>query len=313
MMIPDPGRPLTGPKFHAAWGLRRLGLPACWQQVFTGAGVRIGHLDTGVDGSHPALSGRIAGVMEYDLDGFPIPGASPHDTGSHGTHTAGIICGGTCDRLAIGAAPDARLYSAAVIEGGKCLVRLLAGLDWMLDCQVQVVCISFGLTGYNPLFEIALSRMRRAGILVIAPVGNRGSGHSRSPANYSGVLAVGAASAQDRVAHFSGSQLFRRTDDCLKPNLVAPGVGIPSAQPGGRLQTQSGTSMAAALVAGVAALLYQAKAGATAAEVGQALLSACTPLPDSSPRRCGSGLVNPQKALEALTSSSRSYSGWQPT
>ena len=274
--------------------------------------MRVGHLDTGVDGSHPALRGRVAAFMEFDHDGFPVTQADPKDSGSHGTHTAGVICGGEEDHLSIGVAPEAELCSGMVIEGGKSLVRVLAGLDWMFDCQVRVLCLSLGIPIYNPLFEIVLSRLKRAGVLVVAPAGNRGSGRSCSPANYPGVIAVGATGSSDSVARFSGSQQFKRAADFVKPNLVAPGVDILSAKPGGGLQTRSGTSMAAAHVAGVAALLVQARSRATAAEVEAALLTTCTPLPEASGYRCGSGLVNPEKALEAILSNRRSYDGWRP-
>lgn len=299
------------PTTRLAWGLERIGVEACWQRGFTGAGVRVGHLDTGVDGHHPALNGRIAEFMEFDHDGFAVPSASARDAGTHGTHIAGVICGRSCDQITIGVAPDARLCSGMVIEGGKCLVRVLAGLDWMLDCKVRVLCISLGVPIYNPLFEIVLNRMRADGVLVIAPAGNRGAGRTSSPANYPGVLAVGAINANDRVAHFSGSQLFKRAADFFKPNLVAPGVDIPSAQPGGGLQIRSGTSMAAAQVAGAAALLFQAVPKAKPVEVEEAILATCTPLPESSEKRYGRGLINPLKALEAILSSRRSYARWR--
>ncbi|MGH2368734.1 MAG: S8 family serine peptidase, partial [Chloroflexota bacterium] len=88
------------------WGLRRLGVESLWQQGLTGKGVRVGHLDTGVDGAHPALSDRIAAFMEFDLFGNRVPGSRPHDTGDHGTHTAGTICGGRAGGMAIGVAPE---------------------------------------------------------------------------------------------------------------------------------------------------------------------------------------------------------------
>ena len=292
-----------------AWGLQRINIEACWQQGFTGAGVRVGHLDTGVDGNHLSLSGRIAAFMEFDQDGFPVAQAEPKDSGSHGTHIAGIICGSPWENTSIGVAPAAELCSGMVIEGGKSLVRVLAGLEWIFDCQVRVLCLSLGIPTYNPLFEIILRRMKKAGILVIAPVGNRRSGQTCSPANYPGILAVGATNAKDKVARFSGSQIFKRAADYHKPNLVAPGVDIPSAKPGDGLQTRSGTSMAAAHVAGVAAILFQAKLCATVAEVEEALLSTCTPLPESCEYRSGKGLVNPVRALEMILSSKRSTAG----
>ncbi|MBE0698320.1 MAG: S8 family serine peptidase [Anaerolineaceae bacterium] len=299
-LAPDSSIEGTESNCQQAWGLQRLDIQACWQRGFSGAGIRVGHLDTGVDGTHPSLRSRLVEFVEFDSDGFSIPAAQPKDSGSHGTHTAGIICGTSCNNQQIGVAPNAELYSGMVIEGGKCLVRVLAGLDWMLDCKVRVLCISLGLPVYNPLFEIILSRMKKAGILVIAPAGNRGAGRTCSPANYPGVVAVGAINPNDKVARFSGSQLFTRTTDSLKPNLVAPGIDIPSAKPGGGLQIRSGTSMAAAHVAGVAALLFQAKANATAGEVEEALLTTCTPLPESGERRYGRGLINPVKALDAI-------------
>ncbi len=295
-----------------AWGLQRLNIQTCWQRGFTGAGVRVGHLDTGVDGGHPALRGRVAAFVEFDQKGYPIQQADARDSGLHGTHTAGIICGQPRDHTTIGVAPDSELYSGMVIEGGKCLVRVLAGLDWMLDCKVRVLCLSLGIPVYNPLYEIVLNRMKRAGVLVIAPVGNRGRGHTCSPANYPGVIAVGSMNSSDKMARFSGGQLLKRAADFVKPNLVAPGVDIFSARAGGGYHALSGTSMAAAHVAGVAALLFQARPGASEAQVAEALLATCTPLPGSSERRCGAGVVNPVKAMEMLLSDQRSFVACPP-
>lgn len=290
-----------------AWGLQRLDIQTCWGRGFTGTGVRVGHLDTGVDGCHPALRGCIAAFAEFDPDGFPVQQAEARDSSRHGTHTAGIICGQPWDHTVIGVAPGSELCSGMVIEGGKCLVRVLAGLDWMLDCRVRVLCLSLGIPVYNPLFEIILNRMKKAGVLVIAPVGNRGSGHTCSPANYAGVIAVGSLNARDKIARFSGSQLFKRAADYVKPNLVAPGVDILSTRVGGGFHTLSGTSMAAAHVAGVAALLFQARPGASEAQVAEALLTTCEPLAGSREYRCGAGLVNPAKALDAVLTTQRSY------
>lgn len=291
------------------WNLQHLNLVQCWHRGWTGAGVTVGHLDTGVDATHPALSDRITNFTLFDGDGTFIPDVFPQDSSDHGTHTAGIICGGTVDGQAIGIAPDAQICSGVVIEGGKPLVRVLCGLDWVFDQGVRVVCVSLGLPGYNPVFETMLARLRQKGVLCIFPIGNSGREISHSPANYPGVLAVGAVNQNNRVASFSGSQVFDRTNDPIKPNLVAPGVDILSAKPGGGLSKQSGTSMAAAHVAGVAALLFQAKPNATVDEIENALLKSCLPLPDVDPRRAGYGLVNPVGALELLLASQKTELG----
>lgn len=270
-----------------------------------GSTIRVGHLDTGVDPLHPTLLDKVVSFAMFGTDGSIVFDMLPQDSGDHGTHTAGIICGGTVDGQAIGIAPDAKLCSGVVIEGGKPLVRVLCGLDWMFDQGVRVICVSLGLPGYNPVFETVLTRLRQQGVLCIFPIGNSGRKISHSPANYPGVLAVGAVDQNNRVASFSGSQVFDRPNDPIKPNLVAPGVDILSAKPGGGLSKQSGTSMAAAHVAGVAALLFQAKPDATVDEIETALLKSCLPLPDADPRRVGWGLVNPVGALELLLASKK--------
>lgn len=291
------------------WNLHQLNLQACWDQGVTGAGINVGHLDTGVDAAHPALRDRIANFALFDADGTLIPDVEPQDSGDHGTHTAGIICGGTVDDQTIGIAPDAKLCSGMVIEGGKPLMRVLCGLDWIFDQGVRVVCVSLGVPGYNPLFETVLARLRQHGVLCIFPIGNSGRKSSHSPANYPGVLAVGAIDQNNRVARFSSSQVFARPSDPIKPNLVAPGVDILSTNPGGGLSQQSGTSMAAAHVAGVAALLLQAKPDATVDEIENALLKSCLPLPDVDPQQVGRGLVNPVGALELLLDSKKTKLG----
>lgn len=287
------------------WNLHQLNLQDCWNREYTGAGIKVGHLDTGVDATHPALRNRIANFALFDANGTLILDSLPQDSSDHGTHTAGIICGGTVDGKTIGVAPDAQLCSGMVIEGGKSLIRVLCGLDWMFEQGVRVVCVSLGIPGYNPLFETVLTRLRQQGVLCIFPIGNSGQKSSHSPANYPGVIAVGAVDQNNQVAKFSGSQLFERPKDPIKPNLVAPGVDISSAKPGGGLSTQDGTSMAAAHVAGVAALLFQAKPDATVNEIEGTLLRSCLPLPDVDPRRVGCGLVNPVGALELLLSSKK--------
>jgi subtilisin len=281
------------------WGLRRMRIDACWREGWTGAGVRVGHLDTGVDVTHPALHGRIASFAEFDAEGMPLPDAQPHDTGIHGTHTSGLICGGAIDRQAIGVAPDAQLCSGVVIEGGHVLARVLSGIDWMFDANVRVVCLSLGIPGYHPLFEIALARLRQCGVLVVCPIGNGGGGTACSPALYPGVLAVGATDRKDRVARFSGDGRSRHGVGA-KPSLVAPGVGVITSEPGGRTGIRDGTSMAAAYLAGVAALLFQACPNAAVDEVERALLGSAEPLVGVPRNRQGSGLVNPLGALQLL-------------
>ncbi|WP_160174465.1 S8 family peptidase [Archangium violaceum] len=251
----------------------------------------IGHLDTGVDAAHPALQGRIAGFLYVNEEGLPEPERPCIDSGSHGTHTAGIISS---------VAPEARLYCAAVIEDGKVPVRLLAGLEWMMDKPIRILQLSLGIHAHTPLLVEALETLREKGVLTIAAIGNKGSNRYQSPGCYERVLSVGACHADGSVARFSGSRYEPGSERCLKPDVLAPGVDILSAAPGGRWVRDSGTSMACAWVAGVAAALWEAKPDATVDEVEAAIVRSASPLPEAWRHRCRAGIVDPDAALELL-------------
>lgn len=283
------------------WGIQELQIDKLWAQGLTGKGVRVGHLDTGVDAEHPALQGRVAAFAEWDMLGQFVEGAQPHDSDQHGTHTAGTLAGKPVGRHAIGVAPECELYSGMVIDGGQVLARVLGGMEWLLSNDVKVLSMSLGWRGYNPSFVVIMRRLRQLGMLPVFAIGNEGLGSSRSPGNYPETLSVGAIDRNRRVAPFSGSVRFNRDRDPLQPDVVAPGVGIISAKPGGGYYAMDGTSTATPHVAGVAALLWQAKPGATADQIELALRQTAIKLDAEDPQRYGDGLIDPLAALAALT------------
>jgi len=292
-------RSATSRQKGVTWGIARLGVPQLWEAGFTGQGVLVGHLDTGVDGSHPALHGAIKSFAEFDMVGMPIAGARPRDFGEHGTHTAGTIAGRAVGTTQFGVAPEAQLASALVIEGGNVVARILAGLDWMVGQRVQIVSASLGLRGFTPAFLMVSRLLRARGILPVFAVGNEGPGTSRSPGNYAEVLSVGACDDQDLVADFSGSQRFARAEDPVAPDIVAPGVAVLSCIPGGQYAEMDGSSMATPHIAGLAALLWQAT-NATANEIEKAIFDSCQLALGLLPDRAGRGLPNGPRAYELL-------------
>lgn len=287
------------------WGLRRIRAPQAWAAGFDGRGVLVGHLDTGVDGTHPAFAGgAIAHYALVDRAGNLVPSASPTDSNEHGTHTAGTILGRPVRGQAFGVAPGARLVSAQVIEGGQVIDRVLAGMDWALSKHIRVLSLSLGLRGFTAAFAVLIDALRAGGVLPVVAVGNEGPNTSRSPGNYGTVLSVGAMDQQDLVADFSGSQRFPRPDDPLVPDLVAPGVNIRSALPGGGFGVMDGSSMATPHVAGLAALLFQAKPEATVEMVEQAILASCQRPAGMAQGRANRGVPDAVRAIEHLTGAS---------
>ncbi|WP_161880830.1 S8 family peptidase [Deinococcus alpinitundrae] len=266
--------------------LNMIGARTAQTAGFRGQGVRIGHLDTGVDPDHPELRGKIAAFAEFGAAGQRVPGSSAHDSAEHGTHTAGLLVGNT-----LGVAPDAQLISALVLPGGEgTFAQVIAGMQWVLDPDnnadtddgANVVSMSLGLPGDHPEFALPVQNLLAAGVVPVFAIGNfgPGAGSTGSPGNLPDVIGVGAVDQQGEVAPFSsrGPVTWPGAEGSplVKPDVVAPGVAITSSFPGNSSGTLSGTSQAAPLVAGAVAVMLGAKPGSSVDAVKQALYSSAS-------------------------------------
>lgn len=291
----------AGKPTASTWGIQKLKADQLWVAGITGKGVIVGHLDTGVDGAHPALVDAIDDFVEFDLQGNRVAGALAHDSGEHGTHTAGTILGRATGKGAFGMAPDAKLASALVIEGGNVVARILGGMEWIIEKRVRILSMSLGLRGYTPAFQAIVDALRANNVLPIFAAGNEGVNTSRSPGNYGNVLSVGAMASDDTVPGFSSSEQFNRPDNQLIPDLVAPGVGVLSCIPGGGYAQMDGTSMATPHVVGLAALLLQAKPNASADDLENAIQDSCV-LPSTMTKdRANRGVPDGVAAFQKIT------------
>jgi subtilisin family serine protease len=245
----------------STWGVAKVAAPDVWGGFGRGDGVLIGHLDTGVDDTHPALAGKVAAFQEFDVLGNPIPSAT-RDSGVHGTHTAGTLVGRSFNGVNIGVAPDARLASALVLPGGSgTYTQIVAGMQWALDQGVNVINMSLGGAAYDPLWNLPVLNTLLSGVVLVVSIGNSGQGTSGGPGNDPLSIGVGATHDLDVVAGFSGGQTLQSVPwlgspvTYNKPDISAPGVQVVSSVPGDDLASFNGTSMAAPHVTGVVALL----------------------------------------------------------
>jgi serine protease AprX len=309
-----------------------------WNNGITGAGVDIAVIDSGI-ARVPGLDAEGAVVDGPDLS-FEGGDAARHnkDGYGHGTHLAGIIAGRSAD--ATGVAPGARLVSVKVADsnGSTDVSQVIAAIDWVVQrgqrdgLHIRVLNLAFGTDGggdyrTDPLacaVEVAWKR----GVVVVVSAGNGGTtlGRLSDPAIDPYVIAVGAAEtngtrslADDRVADFSS-----RGDGSRNPDVVAPGRSIvslrspgsyvdtehPEARVGPDLVRGSGTSQAAAVVTGAAALVLQKKDNWSPDQVKAALMSGARPIAFEPPPAQGAGLVNVLNAVSASPGSAEQT--WEP-
>lgn len=267
------------------WGPKKVGGPAVWATGALGQGVTIGIIDTGVDGRHPDLVGKV--VRFRDFTKITGPEGPAFDDEGHGTHCAGIMAGGTASGQQIGMAPKMRIIAAKGLDknGAGGFVGLVRSLNWMADPdgsnathdQPFAVSCSWGanlnLPVISRVFWLSISSLRDAGVLPIVASGNEGKDKLSVPGSYPHALAVGATEETDRVADFtSRGRITWSGTTYIKPNISAPGDFIYSSMPNGKYDYLSGTSMATPQVAGIAALLKSTNPGLNASRVEQLLL-----------------------------------------
>ena len=303
--------------------------PAAWSAGHTGKGVTVALVDTGI-ADVPDLAGRVVPVRDdmtgrsaacYDLSGS----GSCRDTYGHGTFMAGLIAGDGAARggAPTGTAPGASLLSVKVAgaDGAADVSTVLAAIQWVVSFRdrygIDVLNLSLGTDSTqswedDPL-NYAVERAWDAGLLVVVAASNRGpaAGTIAKPGDDPWVVTVGAVddrgtpgTGDDQVPDFSSRG--PTPEGVAKPDLVAPGghvlslrapgstldTSFPPADPTSPYRSGSGTSMAAALVSGAAALALQAHPGMSPDRLKQALKAAAHPVASDDPSLVGAGMVD---------------------
>ena len=297
----------------------------------TGRGVTVALIDSGVDPKHSALKGHVITSVDFT-------GGDGVDRFGHGTHVAAIIEGNpgqTADTSGYrGVAYGASLINLRVLgsDGSGSAADVIEAIDWAIDhahaYNIRVINLSLGAAVLQPYRDdpvcAAVERAVRAGIVVVAAAGNHGEtadgrkivGGTTSPGNSPYALTVGALDAKgtadrgdDEVAAFS-SRGPTRFDLVLKPDLVAPGRRITSAEAAGSALSVnfplqhvagsganayiygSGTSMATAFVSGAAALLLEERPSLSPMGIKAALQMTSSFMPEAGLIGGGAGSLN---------------------
>jgi thermitase len=275
------------PLFSQLYGLHNTGqtggtsdadidAPEGWDAAGLGAfpasgGVKIGIVDTGIDQTHPDLSGKTVDCAD-SLSGVLVEGTCVDDN-MHGTHVAGTIAATANNATGVaGVAFNARLAICRALRtaAGTGLTSDVANcINWTHTRGARVISMSLG-GGDSITLRNAVANAWKGGAangsVLVAAAGNDGDATVNYPAGYSEVVSVAATDHNDGRASFSNAN--------PDVEVAAPGVSVLSTIPGGQYARLSGTSMATPHAAGVAGVLWQLFPGDTAAGVRGRLTAA---------------------------------------
>jgi serine protease AprX len=294
---------------------------------YTGApAATIAIVDSGIDATRPEFAGRIAASVNLSS----LSGNSPGDGRGHGTFVAGIAAGKLAGRD--GAAPNAKLVSIDVMDdqGMAMTSDVIRAADWILANKAQygIKVANFSLHSsvansfmYDPL-DKAVEKLWFNGVVVVAAAGNYGypdrpSGVLFAPGNDPFVITVGASDTGRSVSTWDDtaapwSAWGYTLDGFAKPDLAAPGRYMVGPVPvGSTLYTEradhivdtgymelSGTSFAAPIVSGIAALILGRHPEFTPDQVKGALMAGAKPMPRAKDLSEGVGEVNASKSIQ---------------
>ncbi len=319
------------PDYASQWWLQKIGAPTAWEASTGSSEVIVAVVDTGTSLSHPELAGQIwknpgeianngrdddgNGYVD-DVNGFNAinPGTPPDDdvVQSHGTHVSGIIgARGNNARQVSGVNWNVKILPVKVFDSGGSTAgddtEIVSGLDYVLALKARGVNIratndSWGGEFSSQVLFDAFSRLNTAGILNFVAAGNglNGDGYSIDtkldyPSSYTFPTIVSVGASDENDARAKSSNYGPKSVD-----IFAPGVDILSLARNGGTQYLDGTSMAAPVVTGAAALLWSIKPGLSAAEMKALLLNSSFKAPALRGLCVSNGRLDLAKAVASI-------------
>ncbi|MFE0654700.1 S8 family serine peptidase [Streptomyces sp. NPDC059534] len=300
-----PGQAMSG------WGAQAMRLHQI-PPTYRGHGVKIALLDSGADTNHPDLKDTVR--TGYDFTRLSGEKTWQSDSTGHGTRCAGIIAAADNRTGITGIAAEAELHALKLFPGGH-ISDLLEAIDYCVTHGIDIAQINLAYPAPSQLAAWKLLDAHAAGIALIAPAGDT-AGPVTQPAALPDVLAVGAIAHTARPAGSShaapqppwpGPYPAPFTATGPGVDLAAPGTAVITTAPGDGYIPADGTTIAAAHITGLAALLLAhhdhlrtqtvPRTPARTSQLHTLLRAACRPIPGTDPARTGAGLADAPTAL----------------
>ena len=278
------------------WAYNHTHVPEAWAALSshgTEAQCTVAILDTGIDITHEDLAGVIAdGGFDWVNNSTAMT-----DSDGHGTFIAGIVGAIAGNGKGIAGIANVSLLPERVGTNisGIYASRSAVAIKHAADSGARIILMGYGGPGQSPAEEAAINYAVQKGCILIAPAGNNASNEGHYPSDYAEVISVGSTAKTDGLSYFSNYGIF--------VELVAPGEEMISTSPGNSYQLASGTSTAAALVAGAAALILDAEPALSRDQVRKILSSTARDLGRTGRDiYYGYGILDVGAAIEAVKS-----------
>ena len=279
------------PYLGSEWHISKIGVDAAWDKS-QGAGVTIAILDSGVEASHPDLAGSLVpGYNSYDNN------TNTADVCGHGTKVAGAAAAAANNAAGVaGVAGQAKIMPvriAYVDPTYGCYAyysTIASGITWAADHGARIVNVSYASLPASSAVVSAANYLKSKGGLMFASAGNYNRDEGFVPTD--SMISVSATDGSDNRASFSSYGNF--------VTLSAPGAGIYTTAPGGSYAAVNGTSFAAPVAAGVAALMMAANPSLSNSKIESLLYSSAVDLGTAGrDPYFGHGRVNAAAAVQA--------------
>ncbi|MDK2885659.1 MAG: hypothetical protein PWP54_217 [Thermosipho sp. (in: thermotogales)] len=295
------------------WGLEALNVEDVWNSGYTGKGVVVAVIDTGVDGTHPDLVGQVIEGYRPLTDEILPAGTDSSYGGAHGTHVAGTIAA-TDDGLGIvGVAPEAKIMPIVIFDtvGYVGDDEVAEGIIWAVENGADILQNSWGGWGYSYTLKEAFDYALDNNVVVTVSAGNDHTDqHLHYPSNYPGIIQV--AAVEYNGGDYRTTWFSNRSDAIT---VGAPGVAILSSVPGlnslgyegyslmgsnnGLYDVWQGTSMACPHVSGVVALLLEKYPDATVWQIRKLIEQGAIDIDEAGfDHDSGFGLVNAKNSVD---------------